>query len=215
MNVSGKAQPDVRMRGFAARTTVEAALEWIDAQVHVLEAEVAALDDLHGRVLAEDVKAPMDVPSFDRAAMDGYALRGAETTGASDYNPLTFDVRGYALPGKPHLEVVERGTAVRIMTGAPMPPGADAVVPAEFALERDGRVEIASPFAPAKHVGTRAEDVREGALLFGRGHRLARSGRWSHRIGRHGSRACRAATSGTDHRDRRRDCDSGRAEEAV
>ena len=173
MNVPGKARPDdVRMRGFAQRTPVEAALEWIDAQVHALGPEVAALEDLHGRVLAEDVSAPMDVPPFDRAAMDGYALRGAETTGASEYNPLAFELRGYALPGRPHTANVERGTAVRIMTGAPIPPGADAVVPAEFAAERDGHVEIASPFAPGKHVGTRAEDVREGTLLFARGHRL-------------------------------------------
>jgi molybdopterin molybdotransferase len=160
------------MRGFAGRTTVEAALEWIDARVCALEAEIATLDDLHGRVLAEEVSAPMDVPSFDRAAMDGYALRGEETTGASEYNPLAFDVRGHALPGKPHREALERGTAVRIMTGAPIPAGADAVVPAEFALERDGRVEIASAFAPGKHVGRRGEDVREGNLLFSRGHRL-------------------------------------------
>lgn len=172
MNVSGRAHPDVRMRGFAGRTTVESALEWIDTHVQPLESEAVALDDLHGRVLAEDVVAPVDVPSFDRAAMDGYALRGAETTGASDYNPLAFEVRGYALPGRPHLATVERGTAVRIMTGAPMPPGADAVVPAEFATERDGHVEIASPFAPGKHVGARAEDVREGRLLFASAHRL-------------------------------------------
>jgi molybdopterin molybdotransferase len=172
MKVSASVQPDVRMRGFAARTTVEAALGWIDAHVHALEAEAAVLDDLHGRVLAEDITAPMDVPSFDRAAMDGYALRGADTTGASDYNPLVFELGGYALPGRPHLETVERGTAVRIMTGAPMPAGADAVVPAEYAVERDGRVEIASPIAPQKHVGKRAEDVRQGVLLFAHSHRL-------------------------------------------
>jgi hypothetical protein len=83
MSIPGRVHPDVRMRGFAARTTVEAALGWIDAQTHALEAEVAALDDLHGRVLAEDIHAPMDVPSFDRAAMDGYALRGAARTPSS------------------------------------------------------------------------------------------------------------------------------------
>lgn len=173
MNRSGRFRhDDVRMRGFAQRTTVEAALDWIDANVNALAPEVAMLEDLHGRVLAEAVRAPMDVPSFDRAAMDGYAVRGAETTGASEYNPLAFEVRGHALPGKPYPESLDRGTAVRIMTGAPMPSGADAVVPAEFALERDGQVEIASPFAPGKHVGTRAEDVRDGSLLFAQGRRL-------------------------------------------
>jgi molybdopterin molybdotransferase len=160
------------MRGFTARTPVEAALGWIDAHVRSLDSEVIALEELHGRVLAGEILAPMNVPSFDRAAMDGYALRGAETTGASEYNSLAFTVRGHALPGHPYSSVVEPGTAVRIMTGAPMPEGSDAVVPAEFAAEREGRVEIAAPFPPGKHVGRCAEDVREGAVLLGEGRRL-------------------------------------------
>ena len=82
------------MRGFAARALVETALEWIDTETQPLGAEVVALADLHGRVLAEDIRAPIDVPAFDRSAMDGYALRGAETIGASEYNPLAFAVCG-------------------------------------------------------------------------------------------------------------------------
>lgn len=163
---------DVRMRGFAARTLVETALDWIDAHAKRLEPETAGLDDLHGRVLAEEIRAPIDVPPFDRAAMDGYALRGAETTGASEYNPLSFAVRGDALPGRPHAAIVERGGAVRIMTGAPLPEGADAVVPAEFATERGDTVEITTPFAPGKHVGRRAEDVARGSVLLEAGRRL-------------------------------------------
>lgn len=160
------------MRGFAARTPVETALVWIDAESKRLNSETAELADLHGRVLAEEVRAPIEVPPFDRAAMDGYALRGGETTGASEYNPLSFQVCGRALPGRPHASIVERGSAVRIMTGAPLPEGADAVVPAEFATERDGVVEITTPFAPGKHVGRRAEDVAKDAVLLEPGRRL-------------------------------------------
>jgi len=163
---------DVRMRGFAKRALVETALAWIDAHVRALGAETVTLDALHGRVLAAAVEAPIDVPAFDRSAMDGYALRGAETTGASEYNPLTFAVRGHALPGRPHGGPVESGSAIRIMTGAPLPEGTDAVVPAEFATERDGQVEIAAPLAPGKHVGRRAEDVRAGSELLAAGRRL-------------------------------------------
>jgi len=163
---------DVRMRGFSARTRVGEALAWLDAHVRPLGAEMVGLDELHGRVLACEVVAGCDVPSFDRAAMDGYALRGAETTGASDYNPLCFSLAGQALPGRAHAQMVAPATAVRIMTGAPMPPGADAVVPAEFAQERAGQVEVAMPFPPGKHVGRRAEDVRAGGVLLVQGRRL-------------------------------------------
>jgi len=163
---------DVRMRGFAARTLVETAVDWIDTHACALDAEVVELHDLHGRVLAEDVIAPLDVPSFDRAAMDGYALHGAETVGAGEYNPLSFLLVGEAMPGQPYEGEIQPGTAVRIMTGSPIPRGADAVVPAEFASERAGRVEIAAPLAPGKHVGRRAEDVQAGSVLLAGGRRL-------------------------------------------
>ena len=144
------------------------ALEWIDRNVRALEPEEVSLDELHGRVLAADLVAGVDVPAFDRAAMDGYALRGAETIGASEYNPLAFELRGAALPGRPYDGEVMPNTAIRIMTGAPMPAGADAVVPAEFALEREGRVEIAAPIATGRNVGRRAEDVRAHGRRYAR-----------------------------------------------
>jgi molybdopterin molybdotransferase len=160
------------MRGFSARATVDAAVAWIDAHATCLGSEAAPLAALHGRVLAADLHSTIDVPPFDRSAMDGYALRGAETNGAGDYNPLSFAIVGQALPGRPHQAMVGPGCAVRIMTGAPLPEGADAVVPAEYAIEREGRVEITAPLAPGKHVGRRAEDVAEGSRLLHAGRRL-------------------------------------------
>ena len=160
------------MRGFSARATVEDALAWIDGRAAALDSEVVLLDALHGRVLAADLHSTIDVPPFDRSAMDGYALRGAETNGAGDYNPMSFAIVGQALPGRPYEGRVGSGSAVRIMTGAPLPDGADAVVPAEYATERDARVEVTAPLAPGKHVGRRAEDVAEGSLLLAAGRRL-------------------------------------------
>src|SRR5271166_3817398 len=133
---------DVRMHGFTRRSEVPAALDWIDGHALRLGNEIVALEDAFGRTLATNVIAPLNVPGFDRAAMDGYALRGAETTGASEYNPLTFPVLGQAMPGQPFVGAVRPTACIRIMTGAPVPEGVDAVVPAEYATEASGQVVL-------------------------------------------------------------------------
>ena len=133
---------DVRMQGFQRRSEVAAVWEWIDRNAVRLPAEDVALEAATDRVLARNVVATLDVPAFDRAAMDGYALRGDETSGASDYNPLSFPLVGEVLPGRPFDGDIQAGTSIRIMTGAPVPQGVDAVVPAEYATESAGRIEI-------------------------------------------------------------------------
>lgn len=163
---------DVRMRGFRSRTPVEAALSWIDANVTSLSSEVVELADAHGRILAEDITSPINVPAFDRSAMDGFALHSAETIGAGDYNPLTFRIIGASMPGQPFEGEVGSGEAVQIMTGAPIPAGVDAVVPAEYATVRDDSVEITTAVASLKHIGRTAEDVAEGTTILKAGHRL-------------------------------------------
>ncbi|MEX0704893.1 MAG: gephyrin-like molybdotransferase Glp [Planctomycetales bacterium] len=191
---STRRDSDVRMRGFASRALVAEALAWVDAQAQPLEREIALLDAACGRVLAAELVAGIDVPGFDRAAMDGYALRAAETTGAGEYNPLAFRLVGESLPGRPFDRDVDPGEAVRIMTGAPLPNGTDAVVPAEYASERSSTVdhhsssitprlstfnprpsssvEITAPVSPGKHVGRRGEDIAAGARLLAAGRRL-------------------------------------------
>src|SRR4051812_2600525 len=126
---------DVRMRGFRQRSEVAAVLQLLDRRLRALDAEAVALPNAAGRVLAADVTAAGAVPAFARAAMDGYALRGAETFGADAYTPLEFPVVGEALPARPHGGAVGPGQAVRVMTGAPLPDGADAVVQAEACEE--------------------------------------------------------------------------------
>jgi molybdopterin molybdotransferase len=153
---------DVRMHGFTQRSEVPAAIKWVDDHASRLGNEVISLEDAAGRVLAADVIAPLDVPGFDRAAMDGYALRGVETAGAGEYNPLTFTVLGQAMPGQPFVGAIRPNAAIRIMTGAPVPAGVDAVVPAEYATETAGVIVITRPVAPGQHVGHLGEDIREG-----------------------------------------------------
>jgi molybdopterin molybdotransferase len=154
--------PDVRMRGFQDRTEVADAVAQLAARVATLGSEPVALADAAGRVLAAEAVAEVAVPPFDRAAMDGYALKGGETFGAGPYNPLEFAVVGEALPGRPFTGVVQPGQAVRIMTGAPLPAGADAVLQAEAAEESDGVVRASEAVPPGRHIGRRGEDVAVG-----------------------------------------------------
>jgi molybdopterin molybdotransferase len=104
--------------------------------------------------------------------MDGYAVRAEETFGAGPYNPLELQVLGEALPGRAFAGHVQSGQAVRIMTGAPVPAGADAIVPAEVAQEEGGRLRVTEPVSPGRHVGRRGEDVEPGRTVLPAGRRL-------------------------------------------
>jgi molybdopterin molybdotransferase len=157
---------DVRMRGFRDRAEVAEVTALLTSRLQPLSAENVDLHVAAGRVLAGDVIAEVAVPPFDRAAMDGYAVRGSETFGAGPYNPLEFEVVGTALPGQPFVGAVRTGQAVRIMTGAPMPEGADAVLQAENAEETDGTLRVSEPVPPARHVGRRGEDIEPGSVVL-------------------------------------------------
>jgi molybdopterin molybdotransferase len=167
---------DVRMRGFQDRADVGEVLALLLSRVHPLPAEPVALVEAAGRVLAATVTAPVDVPAFNRSAMDGYALRGSETFGAGPYNPLEFRIVGEVLPGRDPGVAVEPGQAVRIMTGAPLPPGADAVLPVESAEETlasaGPALRVTEPVPPGRNVGHRGEDIEAGTVVLSTGRRL-------------------------------------------
>ena len=163
---------DVRMRGFARRDTVVAALEWLDAQLRPLDAETVPLGVAAGRVLASAVITDVDVPGFDRATMDGYAVNASSTEGAGPYNRLSLIVVGDSMPGRPFDGSIRPGEAVRVMTGAPIPRGADAVLPAEF-VEADSsgghRVQALTAVSPEKNIGRTGEDIARGTTILERG----------------------------------------------
>lgn len=165
-------QADVRMRGFTGRKTVEEVWSWMDGVVRPLKPEAIGLGDCAGRVLAEPVVSNVDVPGFARSMMDGYALRASDTAGASAYNPLRLRVDGQVLPGEEYGETVCPGHAVRIMTGAAMPPGADAVLPVERTSADGDQVLIQGDVSPGKHVGLPGEDVSTGTPVLAAGRRL-------------------------------------------
>lgn len=158
------------MKGFARRTTVEDALAWLDVHLARLPEEWVALEQAAGRVLARDVASGVNVPAFARAMMDGFAVRSADTLGASAYQRLPLVVVGQSLPGRAAEGRVGPGQAVRIMTGAPLPDGADAVLPAELSEVEGQRVLAQGGVPPGKNVGRIGEDIVAGAkvLMAGR-----------------------------------------------
>jgi molybdopterin molybdotransferase len=156
------------MRGFAQRTTVDDALAWIDSVLPAfgeLGNEEVSLLSAAGRILATDVVSPVNVPAFARAMMDGFALAADDTQGATSYNPLPLAILGSSFPSVPYPGSITTGGAVRIMTGAPLPDGADAVLPIENAHVDGDRVLVLSDVSPGKHVGHVGEDVRTGDVV--------------------------------------------------
>jgi molybdopterin molybdotransferase len=125
--------------------------------------ETVPLAAADGRVLASPVAARSSVPHYQRAAMDGYAIRAADTDGASDGSPATIELAS---------EAVAPGEAVRVHTGSELPPGADAVVRLERAERRDGGIDVARDVPEGKDVAPVGEDVNEGQHLYDPGHRL-------------------------------------------
>ncbi len=163
---------DVRMRGFRKRADVEEVEALLASQSAPLSADPVPVGECAGRVLAAPVRADVDVPHFARSAMDGFAVRGEDTFGASAYDPIELEVIGLSLAGHGFKGRLERGQAVRIMTGAPLPEGADAVVMAEVCEERAGQVAVGEAVAPKKNVGRVGEDIHAGEALFAAGRTL-------------------------------------------
>ncbi len=142
------------------------ALAIVLAEVTPLPSEEVALEEALGRVLAEDVASDRDLPPFDRAAMDGYALRAADVAGA----PAALEVVGEVRAGQWPDLAVGPGQAARIMTGAPVPKGADAVQQVEKTEPLDEfRVTVLSPVSEGANVAPRGSEVRAGDVVLERG----------------------------------------------
>ncbi len=151
-------------------TDPDEALRLILERASVLGPETAALAEAVDRVLASDLRAREALPPFDNSAMDGYAVRAADLKDASRRAPAELEVREVVRAGAAGELELEPGEAARIMTGAPLPRGADSVVMVELTSPgAPGRVRFAQPAAPGKHVRARGEDVSAGSLLLEKG----------------------------------------------
>jgi molybdopterin molybdotransferase len=131
-----------------------------------------ALADAEGCALAEDVTAAVPLPSFDNSSMDGYAVLASDTAKASGDSPVSLPVKGEVAAGDTGAFTLAAGTAIRIMTGARMPSGADAVIPVELTDGGTTRVEIRQQAAPGDAVRYAGGDARQGELLLTKGTRL-------------------------------------------
>lgn len=172
LNLRNATSKDVRMKGFRNRTTVPEALAWVDSKTTSLAPEVVDLSQLAGRILTEDIVSPLDIPGFDRAMMDGFAVIAEDSLGASMYNRLPLQVIGQSLPGNAFSNTVKRGEAVKIMTGAPMPRGTDAVLPVEKVEVDNEQIFAQDAVSPGKHVGYRGEDIACGTTILSKGRQL-------------------------------------------
>jgi molybdopterin molybdotransferase len=152
--------------------SVEQHLERILATVTRLPASRMGLLDAQGAVLAEDVVARVDLPGFDNSAMDGYAVRACDVAAAGPATPVELDVVGDIAAGELREITLPPGRAYRIMTGAPVPAGADGIVPVEDTDGGADVVAISAPAQPGRHIRRRAEDVREGDVVVRSGTRL-------------------------------------------
>jgi molybdopterin molybdotransferase len=154
------------MKGFRSRASVAELSAWIAGRINALSSENVSFRESCGRVLAKDVVATEAVPAFDRSAMDGYAVQAEETFGASDYMPAPFRCVGKSRPGWSCEAAIGPGEAIEVATGAPLPRGADAVVPVE-ATRLEGETVLVTEAVPrGRHVSRRGEDFTAGALVL-------------------------------------------------
>lgn len=165
----GIVMKDVRLKGFEKLTNVDEAREIVLNKVKELDSEKAKIEEAVGRVLYRDIVATRDMPPFDRAAMDGYAVRAEDTFGASQTNPIYLRVIGEASIGNVSEISVGEKEAVKIMTGTPMPRGANAVVMFEHVNELGDEIEVLKPVTPGKNVSLRGEDFKKGDTILKKG----------------------------------------------
>jgi len=153
---------------------VDVARERILADCRALPQEDVLLGDSAGRALAEDVVATATLPPWDNSAMDGYAVRASDIAGATEASPVRLPVAGVIRAGHGERLSLEHGVALRIMTGAPIPDGADTVVRVEDtdAEVNAGIVSISSARDARRHVRAAGQDMRSGDVLLRRGHAI-------------------------------------------
>ncbi|MCY0889784.1 MAG: molybdopterin molybdotransferase MoeA [Pyrobaculum arsenaticum] len=149
-------------------TPYEEAFELLIQRVERLSTERVLLWNALGRVLAEDVYADRDNPAFDNSAMDGYAIRSEDLENL----PARLKVVGEVPAGGEWKGVVERGCAIKIFTGAPIPNGADAVVPVEFVREEGEYIIVEKPFKKGANVRYKGEEIKAGDILLKAGTRI-------------------------------------------
>lgn len=148
--------------------SISEAIQIVRSQTAQLPAEEVAIDAARGRILAADIVADTDLPPFDRAQMDGYAVRAADVANV----PAHLRIVGESAAGAGWHNEMKAGEAVRIMTGAPVPTGADAVQQVELTRENDSQVEILEPVVLGRSIVRRASEIKSGETVLRAGEEI-------------------------------------------
>jgi len=150
-------------------TSIEEARHKVLAEASPLETELISLSEALGRVLAQEIVAPHPLPPFDNAGMDGYAVRAADLVDATPESPIALEIIDVIPAGRVSTRSVGPGQAAKIMTGAPIPGGADAVVQVEATEETEGRVLVREAVRPGRNIRRAGEDVAAGESVLAAG----------------------------------------------
>jgi len=148
--------------------SISEAIQIVISQIAQLPAQEIAIDLSPGRILAEDIVADTDLPPFDRAQMDGYAVRAADVANV----PASLRIVGESAAGAGWHHEMKAGEAVRIMTGAPVPTGADAVQQVELTRENDSQVEILAPVELGRSIVRQASEIKSGETVLRAGEEI-------------------------------------------
>lgn len=155
--------------------SVDEALNHVIRQARTGETETVRISEADGRYLAEDLRAREPVPPFDRSMMDGFAIRAQDTQSAASDRPVRLTVVDEAPAGHVSSQVIQPGQAIRLMTGAPLPPGADAVIELEKTKEHreSGMIEIEQTVSTGNHITGRGEYTKQDEIVAEKGTRIS------------------------------------------
>ena len=163
---------NVQMLPFSMRSSVAEAIDWTDKALPDLRCENIASMQAAGRVLAQAITSTVNVPGFHRSMMDGFAVRAIDVEESSENQPIALQIVGAIYPGQSPGAALSSGETIQITTGAPVPPGADTVIPIEMVEVRNKTILVHQPVVTGKHVGPPGEDVARGQCVLEAGRRI-------------------------------------------
>lgn len=154
------------MKGFKSFKLIDQVKEDLFKNIKSLSSEKIDTKESFGRILANDIISPVNIPHFSRSAMDGYAIKAEDTFGASQRNPKIFEIIDKVEINTTSNKEIEKNQAIEIPTGAPIPQEADAVIKLEDIKRIDNKIEVYFPVSPHKNVSLEGEDVKKGETII-------------------------------------------------
>ena len=159
----------LRKIGFSKLTPIEDALEKLFTHIQLNPIKEIEINNVLNRILAVDIVCDINLPPFDRSAMDGYAIKAEDSFGASTKNSKTIKLVGIIEIGESSILKLHKGEGIRISTGAPIPEGADAVVKIEDTEIENNRISLYISLPPGKNISKKGEDIKEGTQVLDKG----------------------------------------------